>query len=589
MDSDRRSTDVYEQIDGYTKPPIVPLPATDDIDSLKYLGLTINDTSRRIVNAVKVLTGFRSFETNLPNTIEHHLRKNNMRLPGLFAPAISATLVLADDARIANPLERAATLIFSVRNLCDDIFSGKFSQDQFRDQGLEMGQYPNLFSTSVVVSGKDVQVYKSTQKNTIAVIVAGKFYGLNLGNLTSIGQVSKTLSEIVQSAHANKARADYVSPGPLTAATNITQQNIFGRLSRNEVNAASLAMLRNSLFTLCLEIESTPSTYSDVAIRAQSNNYQNRWFHSALQIVVFGNAKAAAICNFTVYVDGNTMMRSAAEIQKRAAQVSLHSTIETSEPSPISVKQMDWQVNREAVRRAYRDIRMILDNQQATFEIPNIGRKYFDEHQTDAVPAFILALQLAMHRMTGKWVKIEQFLAMSKYRCMDLTTTTVTTPEVVQFGELMENGRMDVQESLSALNAAIVSQNDQARAARSQLRLGIIFTLYQRSLSASKKAYVRIIVLVAAVLLRILGLIKMPPGNDVIVSHPEIYPEIPVVGRPGIRLPYVKYLGLHYQIFDEKTIITLMPGVSWHIPNTEFIYTLRKSLESVQWVLRHKE
>jgi len=69
--------------------------------------------------------------------------------------------------------------------------------------------------------------------------------------------------------------------------------------------------------------------------------------------------------------------------------------------------------------------------------------------------------------------------------------------------------------------------------------------------------------------------------REILVSHPTIYEEIPVVGRPGIRLPYVKYFGLHYQIFEDKVVVTVMPGLDWQVPNTEFIQALKSNLDRI--------
>ena len=65
-------------------------------------------------------------------------------------------------------------------------------------------------------------------------------------------------------------------------------------------------------------------------------------------------------------------------------------------------------------------------------------------------------------------------------------------------------------------------------------------------------------------------------ARDVLVSHPEIYPGVPIVGRPGIRLPYVNCFGLHYQMMADKTVITMMPGTRWSIPNEELIEVLTR-------------
>ena len=69
--------------------------------------------------------------------------------------------------------------------------------------------------------------------------------------------------------------------------------------------------------------------------------------------------------------------------------------------------------------------------------------------------------------------------------------------------------------------------------------------------------------------------------TEIIVSHPIIYEEVPLIGRPGIRIPYVKYFGLHYQIMDEKIYITMMHGVKWKIPNKRFIDELELQLSKI--------
>jgi hypothetical protein len=49
---------------------------------------------------------------------------------------------------------------------------------------------------------------------------------------------------------------------------------------------------------------------------AHRGSWGNRWYHAVLQLVVFGTGKAAAILTFA-QVDGDSIMRSTAELQKR--------------------------------------------------------------------------------------------------------------------------------------------------------------------------------------------------------------------------------------------------------------------------------
>lgn len=89
-----------------------------------------------------------------------------------------------------------------------------------------------------------------------------------------------------------------------------------------------------------------------------------------------------------------------------------------------------------------------------------------------------------------------------------------------------------------------------------------------------------VIASISILLLRMLGMFDLL-NRDVIVSHPQNFSEVPIVGRPGIRLPYIKYLGLHYHLLEDRIRITLMPSVSFKIPNEKIIETLNHNLKNL--------
>lgn len=70
--------------------------------------------------------------------------------------------------------------------------------------------------------------------------------------------------------------------------------------------------------------------------------------------------------------------------------------------------------------------------------------------------------------------------------------------------------------------------------------------------------------------------------REVLISHPAIYANVPLVGRPGVRLPYVAYFGLHYQIWPEKIVLTYMPGLNWQIPNEKITQFLKANLIKIK-------
>lgn len=244
--------------------------------------------------------------------------------------------------------------------------------------------------------------------------------------------------------------------------------------------------------------------------------------------------------------------------------------------------------------------------QPVTFEIPGYGRQFFAEHGVEAVPTFILALQMTANRLAGRPARITQFLSMSRYRCTDLATTVVSGPQVQQFAQAMlgeaaagqGNGATAARpgggageaatsrgEDLQALlHAAIAEQAQIARQARRYLPLPIILNLFLRSRRGAGRRWTELLLWLRMIALRKLGVAPLQE-REVLVSHPEIYPEVPIVGRPGVRLPYVKYFGLHYQIMADKIVITMMPGVRWPVPNTRLIEELTDSLHRIRQVL----
>jgi len=74
------------------------------------------------------------------------------------------------------------------------------------------------------------------------------------------------------------------------------------------------------------------------------------------------------------------------------------------------------------------------------------------------------------------------------------------------------------------------------------------------------------------------------PVKQTTDSNPS-HAEAPMLGRPGVRLPYLKYFGLHYRIDDEDITITMMPSIDWSIPNAEFISILEKELNRLKEII----
>jgi hypothetical protein len=581
-----RTRDLYEQIEAYAKPPLLPIPSLDDPTALRELGAKPNALSRGALKTILPATGFPAFHRGLESKLEDVLRRVNTRGPHLFAPILSATLALSDDPRSPDPIGRAATLIFAARRLHDELRAGTLPPDEDRGHVLEMGQYPNLFGTSTIVEGGQPRIFKSAHLSQITVVVGQRLFTLEIGDPgtdPTVEQIRAALEAIVRTARENPLGADEPAPGMLTAADHGTQLRIFSNLQTDAVNAESLGAVRHSLVTLCLDLDSHPGSYGEAARLAHSGNPANRWYHASLQLVVFGDAKAAAICSFSAYIDGNTMTRAGMELQQRAAACPLDGEA-VGTPLPPA-RALRWQIPPAAAEQAAADFARVRDEQQATFDLDGLGQEFFAAAGLPPIHAFTLALQMTARRFVGKPVDVFQFLTMSRYRCKDLVQALVTTPETIRFLEHLDGADTRPEAARALMQEALKSQEQKCRDKRSRLALNESFALYLASLRQQGRGARAATAGISLHLLRKMGVLQSRP-SEIVISHPKVYREVPVLGRPGVRLPYVKHFGLHYQIFEEKTVVTMMPGVTWQVANRELIDELRGNLLRLQQLAR---
>ncbi len=580
-----RTSDLYEQLPAYPLPPVIPLPDLRQKRLWERIGLRDNPLSRAIVQAGVSSSGLRRWATTLePERLADLLRQYNLRLPGLFAPTLSATGALADDPRSLSAYQRAASLVFGAYNLRQALYSGELEPDRLRGEALEMGQYPNLFSTCLLVQGRMPRLFKSVFEPQITVLIGGRFYTLHLGDPPAESWVEALGAALQDLARANPPLPPEAHPlGVLTAAAHPTQIRAFNLLAANPQNAASLRRMRRSFLTLCLDLESAPATPAEAARLAHSANSANRWFHSSLQLVVFGNAAAAAILSFTAYLDGNTMMRGMAEIQQRAAAYPFPAKNE-AQRSDFLVKELEWELDERALparlyQRALRESQACLDSQECSFELEGYGREFFERLKLNPVPAFVTALQSALNQLAGRPLAIYQFASLSRYRCMDVNPVKISTPALQELAQVLNGSRPGRASEL--IGRAIESQLSELHAARQSLPLEMLLALFARTRQGAARLRALLSLIVCGLLLLLLGQLRLDQRREVLISHPEIYPQVPVIGRPGVRLPYLKAFGLHYQIWPERSVLTFMPGLRWPHANQAVVAALKQALDKL--------
>jgi hypothetical protein len=554
--------------------------AQDGLRSFEPLGVVLNFWSKALLNMALRLCGVRRLQQdsarieNLFRTV--HLRKN------FFAPVMSATVALADHPFPMDPPERAAALLLAAKAIHADMAAGRFPPDQYRGEDLEMGQYSNLFSTSITYDGKRLRLYKSTCTSKITILAANRIYSVDIGSsddLWTMPQFLKIFDRISSLAHDTEPDPDK-SSAAISASKTRTQAKIFAHLLKDPAGAQSLGALQHSFLTLCLDLDHLPASAAEAAALAHSGNPGNRWYNSALQIVVFGNAKACLVLNFNAYLDGNVQTRAASEIWKRSASISLDTAPDLRRPAAVTIRELCLPAPPELLNRARKEIAGVSDHQRATFEIAGFGRQFFDSLKLDPVPAFVVALQLATLRLTGQIPNIKQLLTMSKYRYMDLAIASVTTPQMIRFMNCMKDPLADGKRQREQLQAAISSQIAICRTARRYLPLNRLAPLLADSIGGFRSLYIKGLMKITKRLLRMMRLADFG-RDDILISHPRIYDEISLLGRPGVRLPYLRCFGLHYQIWEDRIVLTWMPAVKWTFSNPRVTEEVARALRDI--------
>ncbi len=575
--SEQRTDNIYELLEFYPKPPLISENAFDEVDAIN--NSNSNLFQRFLLKLFFVMSNYKTFKKNISQGMEEKLRKTDNQSGILFAPLVSATLSIIDDSRNLVPAERAATLVLGARMFYNDLLKGKLEPDLLDGQILEMGQYPNCFSTSQVIYNKKVCLYKSKKTSQITVIVNKRFFVTDIGTIHSpieVNDLKMIFDEIINYSKNNSVDGDYNSPGRLTCASNKTQKRIFGELREIKENNEYLEEMKNSFLVVCLDLDQSPESNSESTRVAHIGNVDNRWYHSSLQLIVFGNSKASIVFNFSNNISGNIMMRVASEIQKKATEFLIKEN-DKNEHIKFTYKELPWKIKSEYISKANLELNQMLDVQESTFYINNINRQFFSDKKINPISIFILALQMAIRKTTFKDMKITQFVSLSKFRCLDLTTAVVTTKENLEFLDAVNRNDISKNELINSLTLAIKSQQIEIRKARKTFRVIYQILFYIQSSLGLKRIYL-------IILLRLSGFFK-DKTREVIVSHPTIYSEVTVLGRPGIKIPHIKYFGLHYQIKEQDIVITMMPGMKWKVPNKKFIEELEKSLFIIKRIL----
>jgi hypothetical protein len=582
--------------------PRVPPPAIQQVTDgeiaglLSRLGVVNTALSRRIIRSTLAVSGFERFLKRLPDQFDALTSKGGPTSPpnSLSSAAVQS---LADADGMREPLHRAACLLAAAWNLHSAIREGSFAPDRYRDRPLESRLYLNLFGTSVVCDGGTFRLFKTSNVSRIAVLARGRTFVVDFGCSSegpSIEALERALTDIWESSSDEQGAATATSIGIVTCANSSTQLNAFRTLLREPRNRTSLDLLNHTFFTVCLDLDVYPDSDADVAAAAFTRKLANRWFGASLQLVVFGNAKAAVISSFAAIPSGAAMIRAGSELLRRSITLARSPRARDDGSPQATAQEIRWHTDGLSLEAVEQEVQQLLDDQPATSDITGIQRASLETAGIGPTELFVTAVQLATSRLIGRCPTVEQFVATSTQCCGGVATAPVTTPEADAVLQLVDDPNADPSAVRAAFFKAAEAQRVACRNARARLQVLQVaqsHELFLESRGRFGRLYATAVYVTASLIVRAAGLRRKrseapaPPGRptmtDIVVSHPGTILDVPVVGRPSVRVPYCALFGLHYQIFDDRIRVTLMRGTEWSTPNATLFAELEASFTTL--------
>lgn len=544
---------------------------------LASLRLKDRSLTRWLVGAALRLSGFHRFSQS--DELEHSLAVDRGWRP-VPCPLFSAAVPLADEPQPSEPCDRGARLLGALWDTHADLRAGRFEPDRHRGRALESRGYLNLFGTRFEFDGRSFRVGKTSETTRLLVCSRGHQYVVDLSLPPTAGAsegLARTLRGVWEESGKGPVSGE-VTVGGLSGAAQSTQRAGFERLLATPENRARYACVTSCFAVICLDLETAPGSPAEAARAALVGNPHNRWFHASLQVVVFGNGRVCLVCNPDAGLTGNAMMRAATELHRRSMPPVADDTHRT--PLSSTPQRIDWAVGDLPGEQIDADLAEMRDDQPATFEVP-FGRRRARELGLAPIELFVAGVHRAVFGLTGESVSISQFVGATGFRCGSHATAVVSTAELDRFREAVDRPAEDATAVRRAFALTVDAQRDACAVARSGVPLPAALSLFRATRVGWQRRYVAAVL---GGLLRILiwlGLEDESHGHDVVLSHPTIAPAAPMVGRPGVRLPYLRCFGLHYQVHDDRTVFTIMPGRSWQVPNAELADAIDTSLDEL--------
>ena len=582
--------------------PLLPLPLLADFATHVGRWAALYGVAPWITAAAARLVGFNRTVARLRSSdreLEQHLRRMVVsRRPGP-AIAYSATAVLVDEptppapvAHLSHALDRAARLMRAADDFRRDYLAGRLLPEQHRGRPVDLSQFRNLFASSFGYADGTLRLCTTDSVDCYAVVFClGRAWRVLLADVeqgapVSVERLVTQLRAIVAASRPLEAGWGAIGPAHLTALEPPQTEAGLRDLMAADPSRETLQTILGAQFVVCLDLDATPASPAACGAVVHSGNPGNRWYLAASNLVVCGNGKAGWLFNYTTGVDGNVMVRFAAETAQRAAGMPPGLPAERGDSSPValswgssdSVPRM-WRALERARLASLFAYRRALPG---VHRLP-VGRRDLEAAGLSSVDAFVIALLSALRLQTGDAPPVYQMVSRSHYRYCPLAFANLATPESAAFGSYLEESiRLDVPLSPDAW--PLYARAEQA--ARNRVRdVRDCLTLDPTELFSSswdRATWTRAMAIATRVE-RLMARRAPSAGaarlcESLTISHAAIHDSVTLVGRPGGRAGHPPACWAHYQIRLETTDVILVPGAACRLSEPLLIGHLQRAL-----------
>jgi carnitine O-acetyltransferase len=329
---------------------------------------------------------------------------------------VNPAFVWNDDPSISRnsnnaQLLRATKLIAATAVFVANLRAGRLAPDTLPGNptptSLCMTQYSKLFGACRIPRpGRDEVVVKHDSRHVV-VLARDNFYKMDVINeyntILPIETIYSQLASILEHARTRKTELSDAFVGILTSDHRDVWAEVYPSLHSS--NKVSMEAIETSIVALCLDPPSPSNDDIDgICLATLHNRGHNRYFDKSIQLIVFGDGRAAINMEHSAY-DGHTLIRFAGDVYTHSL------TIDTPSAEKLrnvagSFEALTWKLT-PAIRRAISLSQLKFDKFVATMDSKAL---LFDKFGADTISkkakmspdAFVqMAFQITYWSLTG--------------------------------------------------------------------------------------------------------------------------------------------------------------------------------------------